>query len=167
MKANATPIDRAFERCRLLAGLIASEHKRARAYPTDDRYVELGLIERGAKIEKEKIRQAIDQKFDDLSALVEHVVILDMVAALELHFDGRIKTAVGEARRTLKGKFGDSALAGRNKLVRETDDFRGLQNIIDLVEPDISIEMQAILKISVTTETNLHTVQTYVIPRQY
>jgi len=74
---------------------------------------------------------------------------------------------VGEARRTLKGKFGDSALAGRNKLVRETDDFRGLQNIIDLVEPDISIEMQAILKISVTTETNLHTVQTYVIPRQY
>jgi ribosomal 50S subunit-associated protein YjgA (DUF615 family) len=140
MPRPSSPVDQAFERCSLLARLIDSEYDRARANPTDERYVNLGVIERGEKVAKAKAQ--IEQAFDDLVAIVEHLTILDMAAALERLFKARIATAVGEARRTLREKHRGDALAARVKLVREIEDFQGLNDITKLISADLSGEMQ-------------------------
>ena len=121
-------------------------YTRARANPTDDRSVELGVIPRGGKKEKARALRQIEEAFDDLVALVEHLTILDMAAALEKLFNARISTAVGEARKTLRERHRRSTLAAREKLVRETEDFQGLNNIETLLSTDLSGEMQELFK---------------------
>lgn len=143
MTGNLTPIDEAFERCRLLASLVDLEYRRARANPNDKRYVELGILAQG--MEKRNALKRIESTFDDLAALVEHLAILDMAAGLEKLFRLRIATAVGEARKTLREKFGESTLARRERLVREADDFQGFKEIIQFLSSDLSAETQQIL----------------------
>jgi hypothetical protein len=144
MPSPPTPIDKAFERCRLLARLIDLEYQRARGTPTAKRYIDLGVIRQEDKIEE--AREQIKQAFDELVALINHLTILDMAAALEHLFKARITTAVGEARKALRTKYrGRRALAAREKLVREIDDFEGLSDITKLISSDLSGEMQQLL----------------------
>jgi hypothetical protein len=135
MARKPTPVDHAFGRCRLLANVVAREYERARAHPTDERYVDLGVTELGAK--KAEAQRKIQQAFDDLVALVDHLTILDMAAAFEGLSNAQIATAVGEARKTLEGKHRNSALAWRKRLVREPADCQGLSNITNLIGPDL------------------------------
>ena len=144
MPGSETSVDQAFERCRLLARLIEMEYERARANPTIQRYIDLGIIQRGDKIGE--ARKQIDQVFGDLIALVDHLIILDMAAALERVFKLRIATAVGEARKTLRAGHRSLVLAAREKLVREADDFEGLSDITKLIGADLSGEMQQLLE---------------------
>jgi hypothetical protein len=68
MPSPPTPIDKAFERCRLLARLIDLEYQRARGTPTAKRYIDLGVIRQEDKIEE--AREQIKQAFDELVALI-------------------------------------------------------------------------------------------------
>jgi len=98
-----------------LAKLIRLEYDRARATRSINRYVDLGVIPRGEKMEKATALRQIEEAFGDLDALVDHLTILDMAAALEKLFNARISTAVGEARRTLRQKHRPSTLAARKR----------------------------------------------------
>ena len=147
MPTAQTVVDQAFQRCRLLARLVELEYERARAYPTDARYVDLGVLEIGKKQEKVKALVQIEAAFGDLIALVEHLTILDMAAAFERLFATRVATAVGAARKTLKERHRYLTLASREKLVRETKDFEGLNDIATLIEADLSQEVKELLKI--------------------
>jgi hypothetical protein len=140
MAKEPTPVDRAFERCKLLAQVVALEYRRARANPLDDRYATLGITERG-ELKADAVHQ-IEEAFSDLEALVNHLTILDMAAAFEKMFNARIATAVGEARKTLRGKHRGPVLAGRDGIVREMEDFRGLSNITNLIGADLDEQVK-------------------------
>jgi hypothetical protein len=103
MAINQNPIDRAFERCRLLSSIVEEEYRRARGNPTDSRYVNFGITQQGGR-KREEAEQQIREAFTDLVALVEHLTILDMAAAFERHFNARVSTAVGAARKTLRAR---------------------------------------------------------------
>ena len=134
MVGKRTQVDRAFERCRLLARVVALEYERARANPTDARYATIGVTQQGAR--KAEAERQIEEAFDDLVALIDHLTILDMAAAFEGLFNARIATAVGGARDTLRRRY-PNTLAGRADFVRETDDFQGLSDITKLIEADL------------------------------
>lgn len=133
--AKQTPIDIAFKRCRLLAAIVDREYDRALADPTAERYETLDVTAKGDKkaVAEEKIRES----FTQLQDLVRHLTILDMVASFELSFNQRITTAIGSARSALKAKHSNQALASREKLIRNADEFRGLAKISDLFESDL------------------------------
>ena len=138
-----TEVDKAFERCRLLAELVKLEYERARANPTQDRYVKLGVIREG-DTRGEAVKK-IEDAFSDLTSLVDHLTILDMAAALEKSFSQRITTAIGEARKTLNQKFHASTLAARENLIRDSASFEGLREIVALISAGLSGEIQEML----------------------
>lgn len=141
MPDTDTPVDQAYKRCSLLARLVEAEYKRARSNPTDDRYVTLGVIEPWERKERTTALRQIEVTFGELVALVDHLTILDMAASFERSFNARIATAVGAARKTLRQKYGPSALAGREGLVRNGDDFQGLGSIANLINAALSGEV--------------------------
>jgi hypothetical protein len=145
MPADGTPIDRAFARCHLLALIIQSEYVRATANPTNSRYDESGFGVTKVGDTREVALPKIRQAFDDLVALVEHVTILDMAAALEELFKSRIATAIGAGRKTLREQHRGDALAARAGLVHDVDDFQGLAEIAKLIAADLSPETQGLL----------------------
>jgi len=145
MPRKENPVEEAFERCRLLALLIDHEYQRARSTPTDQRYVDLGITEKGQKIED--ARREIIQAFDELAALSNHLAILDMASAFERMFRSRIATAIGEARKSLQDKYarpGSTPLIAREKLIREH--FEGIADIIELIGASLSKEVQEQLR---------------------
>lgn len=135
MAEEPTPVDQAFERCRLLASVVAREYERARANPTDARYADFGVTEQG--MNKADAKRQIEQAFGDLEALIDHLTILDMAAAFEGLFKARIATAVGAARKTLRSKYPNSALAARAGLVHDAEEFQGLRDITKLIDADL------------------------------
>jgi len=120
-----------------LSRLIVLEYERARANPLDRRYTDLGITKWGGLPKKADAQKSIEEAFGDLQALINHITILDMAAAFEGLFKAQIATAVGEARKTLKGKHKETVLAGRERLVREAKDFQGLSNIMELISPNL------------------------------
>lgn len=138
-----TDVDKAFERCRLLAALVKAEYERARANPMQDRYVKMGVTQQGDT--KGDAIKKIEDAFSDLTGLVDHLTILDMAATLEKVFGQRITTAVGEARKVLVETFHPNALAARESMVRDSASFEGLREIVALIGSGLSGEVQELL----------------------
>jgi hypothetical protein len=147
MPSTLTAVDRALERCQLLARIVDLEYQRALANPTDERYVTLiPVVKEQEKQKKAGAKLQIEQAFGDLVALVDHLTILDMAAALEFMFSARIATAVGAARRTLATKHRGPVLAGRAGVVRDTKDFQGLGDITTLISADLDDQVRRSLE---------------------
>ena len=126
MADATTPVDAAFARCRILAQIVSEAATRASAEPTNARNVELGLTERGDR--KAEAARKIPATFEELADLVTHLAILDLAAAFESLFAARLGTALGEARRAMREHYDLPVLrAVRERLIREADDFGGLQ----------------------------------------
>lgn len=145
MPTASNPVEQAFRRCALLARVIELEYARARENPTHPRYADLGITEIGQKRDKATTLALVEEAFDELVALVDHLTILDMAAAFENLFGTRIATAVGAARKTLAERHRRPALAGREGIVRETKSFEGLRDITALIDTDLSQEFKSLL----------------------
>jgi len=104
-----------------------------------NRNIELGLVEQGQR--KSEVVSAINEAFEDLTNLMNHVRILDIAAAFELHFRARLRTAIGEARRVLREHYSIAPLADdRERLAIAVEDIQGLAEIASLIGGRLSNE---------------------------
>ena len=129
-------------RCRLLFQIVESARIRALDNPTSDFAIALRLFEVGEK--KGDASKKLARAFDELYGLIAHLTIIDMTASLEKAVSGRLKNAIGAARKTLQerkyqpGTFHEV----RDAFVRDADDFLGLKGIEALVSSSLSKEVK-------------------------
>jgi hypothetical protein len=142
MPAASNPVDQAFNRHRILSRLLALARERALADPTHQRNVDLGLIPSG--FQRRDAMRRIEDAFEDLGGLVNHLGLLDMAAAFERYFRARLDTAIGEARKAVREKYRASVplYAHRESLIREVDEFQGLAEIERLIGRNITPEVR-------------------------
>ncbi len=132
------PVDQAFHRHRLLTALLEVSRKLALSDPTHERNLDVGLTARGQK--RQDARRSIEDAFEDLGGLVNHLALLDMAAAFEDYFRVRLSTAIGEAKKVVRERYRSSVplYAYRDNLIRNADDFQGLANIERLIGRHLS-----------------------------
>jgi hypothetical protein len=140
--ASPSPVDQAFNRCLLLSRLLDLARQRAISDPTHQRNVAIGLAGRGQK-RPDAIR-SIEDAFEDLGGLVNHLALIDMAGAFERHFRLRLDTAIGEARKVIRERYRSSIPlhAHRESLVRQAHDFQGLADIERLIGGRVSAEIR-------------------------
>jgi len=140
--APLSPIDRAYDRYQILTRLLDLARQRALGDPTHERNVGVGLTTRGQT--REDAVRNIEDAFEDLGGLVNHVAILDMAGVFESHFRARLDTAIGEARKVVRERFRSSVPlhAHRESLIHDADDFQGLADIGRLIGHRVSAEVQ-------------------------
>lgn len=147
--AAETPVDEAFERYMTLSAILDRVREIAVADPTHARNIQMGLTEEGMK--KSDAREHIIQTFEELTSLLNHVVVIDMAAAFERYFLARVTTAIGEARRVVRTQYNvEPFSAVREKLVKEADDFQGLAQkgsmLVGQFSPDLNAAWKLILE---------------------
>jgi hypothetical protein len=143
MAATPSPVDRAYNRCQILTRVLDGARQRALADPTHERNIDLGLTTRGQK--KPDAQRSIEDAFEDLFGLINHLALLDMAGAFERHFRERLNTAIGEARKVVRERYrSDRPLyAHREGLVRDAEDFQALTGIEQLIGGRMSAEVRA------------------------
>jgi len=106
-----------------------------------ERNVDVGLTIAGQK-RRDAVR-SIEEAFEDLGGLVNHLALLDMASAFESYFRARLDTAIGEARKVIRERYRTSVPlhAHREGLIRDADDFEGLANIRQLIGGRLSAEI--------------------------
>jgi len=137
------PVDQAFNRYRLLTRLLEDARQRAVSDTTHERNVDVGLTTRGQK--KQEALHNIEDAFEDLGGLVNHLALIDMAAALERYFGERLRTAIGEARKVVRDRYRSSVPlhAHREGLIRDADDFQGMADIERLIGGHVPAEVRA------------------------
>jgi hypothetical protein len=137
-----TPVDEAFDRYQMLSRLLDAARQRALSDPTHQRNVDVGLTTR-EQMKQDAVR-SIEDAFEDLGGLVNHVALLDMAGAFESYFRARLDTAIGEARKVVRERFRSSVPlhAHRESLIRDADDFQGLADIGRLIGERVSAEVR-------------------------
>lgn len=143
MNTSDEPTVYAGRRCvRPASALVAnprSDKGSALSDPTHKRNVDFGLTEAGDR--KADAVRKIEEAFEDLGNLLNHVAIIDMAGAFELVFRTRLGNAVGEIRRVVKEEYESGPFwASREDLVHQIDDFQGLRKISALLSGRMSKE---------------------------
>src|SRR5260370_37235615 len=113
-----TDIDDAYARYQILSRILERARERAVGNPTDNANINLGLTERGQK--RQEARRQIEEIFEELGGLVNHLAILDMAATFEKFFLARLNTALGQDRKVIRERYRGSVPrhADREILVR-------------------------------------------------
>jgi len=139
-----TPVDEAYARYEILSNILERTRQQALANPMHRRNIELGLTKQFRT--RNEVEKDIQDAFEDLTNLINHLAIIDMAAAFEGYLRPRLGTAIGEARRLLRENYElEPFLQSREKLVHETDDFQGLARIRELIGGHLSAETSATL----------------------
>jgi hypothetical protein len=141
MASAPSPVDQAFKRYRMLAHLMEFARERALSNPTDPRNVTAELTLSG--LSPREARRSIEDAFEELGGLLNHVALLDMASAFEGHFRARLGTAIGEARKVVRERHRSNIPlhAHREGLIRDTEEFQGLADIGRLIGDRVSAEV--------------------------
>ena len=138
--AKEDDIEEAYRRGQALTSLLKWARNQAQSDVTNQRWVELGIA--SAFESKERRLAAVNQLFESLLGLAEHVKILDMAATFELASQSRLATRVGAARSAVKGGTKKHGLpAYTSRLIHDADDFSSLKAIAQLLENQIDRDL--------------------------
>jgi hypothetical protein len=140
--ALPSPVDRAYARYETLTRLLDRARQLALGDPTHQRNIDLGLTEPGQK--RLDARRSIEDAFNDLTSLINHLALLDMAGAFERHFRERLATAIGEARKVVRERYRSEMplYAHREGLVRDAEDFQALIGIEQLIAGRMAAEIR-------------------------
>ena len=143
--AKLNNIERAHARYSTLLRLIEMEIVRARANPTADRYLDLGIIDAGDKPTEATAK--IDARLGEIRDLIEHLGVLDIAATFELSFRQKISNSIGEARNAINNqrKKAGKTLAAPS-LVKNLKEMQGLASIKSILSAGLSIEVQVTME---------------------
>ncbi|HEX4113970.1 MAG TPA: hypothetical protein VH020_15665 [Stellaceae bacterium] len=145
MADSRSAIDEAFDRYETLSRILEKARQSALSNPMHDRNIDLGLTQRGQK--KGDAITRINETFEDLTSLINHLGILDMAAAFEKTFRARLGTAIGEARNVLRDNYKIETLRNvRQKLIHDPDNLRGLAKAISVIRATLSKEVAELLE---------------------
>jgi hypothetical protein len=138
-------VDQARERCSLLLRILTAAKDRAMSDPLGNYCVGLGIVQPGDK-PTSAIRK-VNRAFEELDGLLAHITLIDMTASLERAFINQLSTALGEAGKTLREKYGLQILHSvREGLVAKIGQFQGLRGLETLLGPQLAEELKQTLK---------------------
>lgn len=125
-----------------MSRLLEFARVRAISDPTNERNVEAGLTPRGTK--RADALGMIEDKFEELNALLNHIALIDMAGAFESYFRTRLGTAIGEVRKVVRERYRSNLPlhAHRENLIRDAEEFQGLAEIGRLIGERISAEVR-------------------------
>lgn len=130
--SRINPVDAAFRRKEMLVQILKWVRTQALANPAQSRWAELGL--RSAYESKERSVSELNDAFDQLFGLLEHLAIIDMASSFEMAGKRRLSTRIGEARTALRDSAKKGASAPQlEKLLRASEDYDSLKEIENFV----------------------------------
>ncbi|SFU72547.1 hypothetical protein SAMN02799631_01989 [Methylobacterium sp. 174MFSha1.1] len=138
--ADSAPIDRAFQRSRVLARLVAEAREHATRNPGHDKWLDLGLTEVGDR-PKDAVRK-LERIFDEIAGLIEHLAILDMAASYERSARTRIGNYVGVLNAVGEAAVRRGGLPRHSLgLLRRATEYQDLASIIELLKPSLDADL--------------------------
>jgi len=143
--ANATEVERAYERCSVLSAIVRHVRDDALARPTEAMWLKLGLVEEGDT--KPEALARMEQLFDEVQALIEHLFVLDMAAQFERASLARVKNYIGSVRSGFTAPMKKAKLPARaSKVIKVAADFENMTTFLNLLEGHIDKELLEQLK---------------------
>ena len=142
--ANSSALDAAYRRCRTLTLLVERARSEAVANPSQDRWKDFEITSPGDS--RVACAAKVNDAFDQILNLLNHVTILDMAASFEMATKARLGTRIGDTRSAIAAAVQKNSLPVYHaRLVRSQKDFDGLNSLAELLQGHIDENVSEVL----------------------